>query len=100
MNREFKQHINMGSLQIDTQVREYVPKDYEDVDEKFICEWLLRRFAGLNVALEARDMLYAWAADSVGHMKKFPTYTEASKALGIVDSTFRVSRHRLLEAGK
>jgi len=97
---ELKQRVSAGGILMEQTAREYTPKDYEDVDEKFICEWLLRRFAGLNVALEARDMLYAWAADSVGHMKKFPTYTEASKALGIVDSTFRVSRHRLLEAGK
>ena len=92
---ELRQRARVDGVLMEQTAREYSPTDYDDVGPEFICKWLLRRFAGLNVVRETRRMLYHYMLENTGPTKTFPRMTHVAEALGVTPGTFRTYRYRL-----
>lgn len=93
---ELRQRVVAGGIAMEQTAREYSLRDYEDVGEEFICEWLLRRFAGQHVIQATREMLYEYVLKRVGPMHQYPTQMDASRVLGMSRSALDVFKHRFL----
>jgi len=91
---EARQRVVADGVIVEQQVRGYSIKDYDDVDDDFICEWLLRRFQGQPVIQAARQMLYEHMLRRIGPAQEYPTYATASAALGIKPVALRVYKTR------
>ena len=97
---ELRQRVSAGGILMEQTAREYTPTDYEDVGEEFICEWLVRRFAGLNVASGTREMLYHHIIRQIGPAGKYRYNKQAANAMGVTLGTFKTGMCRLLKAAR